>query len=172
MKTLSKALIVIGMAMAAVLPKAGAIPGVLEEKEKQNLLYLREEEKLARDLYTDFYEKWGLRPFGNILEAEKRHMEAIKFHLDAYGLKDPIQTNVPGKFSNPSIQKNFDELLAKGLRSEQDAIEAGVTVEEASIKELQTAINESDEPALNQTYLNLLNASKNHLRAFQRWLGR
>jgi len=38
----------------------------LNQKEKDAILYMREEEKLARDVYNAMYEKWEVNPFGNI----------------------------------------------------------------------------------------------------------
>ncbi|MEA1940422.1 MAG: DUF2202 domain-containing protein, partial [Candidatus Caldatribacteriota bacterium] len=62
----------------------------LDETEKEGLLLMREEEKLARDVYLNLYEKWNLKTFYNIAQSEKTHMEAIKTLLDRYDIKDPV----------------------------------------------------------------------------------
>ncbi len=39
---------------------------VLNDKETQSLLTMREEEKLAHDVYITLYNKWGVNIFTNI----------------------------------------------------------------------------------------------------------
>ncbi|MDD4887687.1 MAG: DUF2202 domain-containing protein, partial [Thiomonas sp.] len=45
-------------------------PGALTAEERADLLLMREEEKIARDVYLRLYEQWGIRPFDNIAGAE------------------------------------------------------------------------------------------------------
>lgn len=49
---------------------------------------MREEEKLARDVYLTFGEKWGLTLFTNIAKSEQTHTDAVKTLLDRYEIKD------------------------------------------------------------------------------------
>ena len=49
----------------------------LSSEEMDDLLYMREEEKLARDVYIKLYEKWGASIFDNISNAERRHMDTM-----------------------------------------------------------------------------------------------
>ena len=53
----------------------------LDSTEAAGLAYLREEEKLAHDVYATLNSKWGLRVFGNISQSEDRHFSAIKLLL-------------------------------------------------------------------------------------------
>mgnify|MGYP003589105545 CR=1 FL=1 len=55
-------------AALAEIPKAS-----LSDAEKKGLLLMREEEKLARDLYLALYDKWGTRAFSNIAQSEQHH---------------------------------------------------------------------------------------------------
>lgn len=43
-----------------------------------DLLYMREEEKLARDVYITLYEKWGIPVFNNISNRESDHNDLIQ----------------------------------------------------------------------------------------------
>ncbi len=45
----------------------------ISEAEAEGILLMREEEKLARDVYLTLYDKWGLRTFTNIAGAESTH---------------------------------------------------------------------------------------------------
>ena len=73
--------------------------------EEQWLLYLREEEKLARDVYLALYDKWGITEFSTIADSEVRHMASVKNLLDRIGLEDPVGDDVPGMFVNEELQR-------------------------------------------------------------------
>lgn len=47
----------------------------LDQQEKDAILYMREEEKLARDVYEFLYAKWNVNTFGNIRRSEQTHMD-------------------------------------------------------------------------------------------------
>jgi hypothetical protein len=38
---------------------------------------MKNEEKLAHDLYVTLYKKWGSLPFSNISSAEERNLNAV-----------------------------------------------------------------------------------------------
>jgi hypothetical protein len=54
----------------------------LSEEEFSALLYMREEEKLARDVYLTLGAHWSLPIFQNIGQSEQAHMDAVKVLLD------------------------------------------------------------------------------------------
>ena len=60
----------------------------LDETEIHHLEFIREEEKLAHDVYTVLYEQWGMQIFDNIAESEQRHTDAMGRLLAYYGLED------------------------------------------------------------------------------------
>ncbi|MBZ4417246.1 DUF2202 domain-containing protein [Myxococcus sp. RHSTA-1-4] len=146
--------------------------GALTQDERQGLLYIREEEKLARDVYTTLLERWGHRTFANIRESEQTHMDAVKSLLDAYGLPDPVEGRGHGEFSDPSLQKLYDELIARGTTSLQAALEVGAGIEELDIVDLRARMAQTPRGDIQRVYGNLMAASGNHLRAFTRALGR
>jgi hypothetical protein len=149
-------------------PSAGA----LTQEEQEGLLYMREEEKLAHDVYATLYERWGHQTFANIIESERRHMESMKGLLDAYGLPDPAEGRGLGEFSDPSLQKLYDELTARGATSLQAALEVGAGIEELDIVDLRERMAQTGRGDLQLVYGNLRDASANHLRAFTRALAR
>jgi len=147
--------------------------GELSEEEIEGLLLMREEEKLARDVYTALYDKWNLRTFESIGQgSETTHMDAMKTLLDRYGLEDPVGEDVPGVFQNEELQKAYDELVEKGSKSIEDAILVGAYIEDLDIYDLQRLIEETDNDDIKIVYQNLLKGSRNHLRAFDRQLQR
>jgi len=149
--------------------KAGEFPKQdVSQSEEKELLYMREEEKMAHDVYSMMFDKWGLRPFSNIMGAEERHMAAIKSMIDKYALTDPVKDIKTGIFTNADIRKLYNGLLEQGNKSELDALKAGAEIEEVDIKDLLQGIKDTDNNDIKFVYNNLLNASGNHLRAFMR----
>lgn len=140
--------------------------------EKDELVYMREEEKMAHDFYSLMFDKWGLRPFGNIREAETRHMQAVKSMLDKYSIKDPVTSMEYGSFTSDKIRNLYDIFVRQGNISAKDALLAGAEIEEVDILDLMKGIKETDNDDIKFVYENLKNASGNHLRAFVRNLGR
>ena len=138
----------------------------LSATEQEELLYMREEEKLARDVYLVLYEKWGVDEFSNIAASESRHMESVKKLLDRYGLTDPVGADTPGVFTDPDLQKLYDGLVAQGGLSVAEAYKVGVAIEEVDIVDLQELIAASTHRDITRVAQNLLRGSQRHLAAF------
>jgi len=143
----------------------------LSEEEIHGILFMREEEKLARDVYLYLYEIHPLRPFLNISKSEQAHMDAIKYLIETYELVDPVGDNPPGVFQNEKLQDLYDELIEKGSKSREEALKVGALIEEVDIIDLQRELEEiaEDEDVI-RVFTNLCSASENHLRAFVRVL--
>jgi hypothetical protein len=152
-----------GQGELADLPPAQ--PGELSAAEAEALLYMREEEKLAHDVYVTLYEQWGLNTFQNIASSEQAHTDAVKALLDRYGLDDPASAQV-GVFTNPDLQVLYDQLIARGGQSLAEAIKTGGAIEEIDILDLEERLAQTDNADIQQVFNSLLNGSKNHLRAF------
>lgn len=141
----------------------------LTDTEKQGIQLMREEEKLAHDVYRVLYEKWQLPVFNNISSSEARHIDAVGSLIDYFELKDPI-INEAGKFQNKELSGLYKTLSEKGSRSLIAAMEVGAYIEEIDIKDLQDLIDQTSNETIKMVYANLLRASGNHLRAFTRQL--
>jgi len=133
---------------------------------------MREEEKLARDVYLFLYDKWHSRIFKNISVSEQTHMDAIKTLLDRYGIPDPAANKGPGEFTNSQLQALYDELIQDGSGSLVDALEVGVFIEETDIEDLNAGIASSTHKDIITVFSNLLSGSLNHLSAFNSNLAR
>lgn len=138
----------------------------LSQEETELLLFMREEEKLARDVYITLNEQWNIQVFANISGSEQKHMDTMKFRLDDYGLTDPVTDDSVGAFNNTELQGWYWELVTKGQNSELDALYVGALIEETDIIDLQSAIDASDHADVTRSYQNLMRGSENHLRAF------
>ena len=138
----------------------------LTDAEIEGLLYMREEEKLAHDVYVTLYELWGLQLFNNIAGSELSHTNAVKALLDTYGIDDPAIGAAVGVFTNPALQSLYDELVATGAKSLADALKVGAAIEEIDILDLQQNLTGMANTNIRTVYENLLSGSENHLRAF------
>ena len=148
-------------------PKTSAacdFTATLTDKEIAQLMHMREEEKLARDVYNKFSELYNMQIFINIGASEQRHMDAVLNLIVGYGLTDPIAGKGPGEFTD-AFQSLYDELIAKGT-SLNEALKVGVEIEELDIADLEEAIESTEVETLKKVYNNLLAASKKHQNAF------
>jgi hypothetical protein len=127
---------------------------------------MREEEKLARDVYLTLHDIWGTTVFANIATSEQQHMDAILSLLITYKLPDPTVGKMVGEFVNVELQALYNTLIERGKRSALDALLVGGIIEETDIVDLNAAIATARPSNIDKVYTNLLNGSYNHLRAF------
>jgi len=143
------------------------VTGTLTDDEKYWLTYLREEEKVARDVYISFNDTWNLRIFKNIAASEQKHMDATKALLDRYSIPDPAADTGIGEFTNPDLQQLYDDLIQQGSISKAEALRVGVIIEETDINDLNEAIATAEHNDIETVYSNLLQGSLHHLDAFE-----
>ena len=159
--------VLVGMALSLLIASpAAAASSPLSAAEIAGLQFMREEEKLARDVYLTLYQQYGLAIFNNIAGSEATHMAAIKTLLDRYGIADPAAGQPIGVFTNPQLQALYHQLVAQGSQSQAAALQVGVTIEQVDIRDLQDRIASTTHTDIKSVYNNLLNGSYNHLRAF------
>lgn len=145
---------------------------VISDEIRNGLIHMRVEEKLARDVYITLGEIWGVRIFKNIQRSEQRHMDAIKPLLKFYNIPDPAENDEVGIFSISEFQKLYDELIEKGSKTYQDAIQAGITIEELDIADLENQLALVNQSDIKIVYENLIAASERHLNAFNRHINK
>ena len=137
----------------------------LNAEEVAALDYMREEEKLARDVYLVMFDYWGSDTFAKIAISEQQHMDTMKSKLDKYDLDDPALP-FNGLFTNPDLQEKYDELIEIGANSLIMGLYVGATIEEIDMVDIQHAIDITNHIDVVVAYQNLLEGSKNHLRAY------
>jgi hypothetical protein len=162
------------LAISPLIPhgEAAAAPGTptktLTAVEVHDLLFMREEEKLARDVYLTLFEEWNTTIFANIATSEQRHMDAILGLLNTYRLSDPAAGKQIGQFDDRELQDLYRVLIRRGKRSSLSALKVGGFIEETDIEDLQAAMANARLSNIDNVYANLLNGSYSHLRAFAR----
>ena len=156
-----------GAAYAA--PAATQAVPALTSSEVAALTYMREEEKLARDVYTALAAKWNVPVFRNIARSEQTHMAAVKVLLDRYGIADPAAGRAAGSFANATLQALYDRLVKDGSASLAAAAAVGVQIEKLDIADLATRLSQTAHADVKLVFTRLSQASQSHLRAFQRF---
>ncbi len=127
---------------------------------------MREEEKLARDVYLAMEQTWGDAVFGTIAQAESRHMAALAGLLKQYGVADSIVDDTPGRFPSAKFQQLYDSLVQTGSGSLVDAYKVGLKIEEMDIADLRAVARTTSNRDASLVLENLERGSRNHLRAF------
>lgn len=164
---------------------------VLDANEQEHLVFMREEEKLARDVYITLGTQYpNLKIFGKIDDAEQRHTCAVCDMLKKYGVDDPSTNDNVGVFTGeeygPYFTTKYQELVARGSVSAIDALYVGAYIEEMDMIDIIYCPEEiieqdngidtdtdcgkiyTDNGNIQRLYTSLLEGSENHLRAFVR----
>lgn len=137
----------------------------LSPEAELGLLHMREEEKVARDVYAVFRAQWNAQVF-NITNSEQNHMDTMKAMLDRFGLPDPIIDDTIGVFPTPAFAELYTTLINLGSTSMVDAYKVGALIEELDLIDLRLAVVQVDDPMLMIAYENLMRGTRNHLRSF------
>lgn len=138
----------------------------LSDDERESIIYMREEEKLARDIYRQMFDKYELRPFRNISQAEERHMDLMKDLLTKYSISDPVSSDDEGSFTNSALSDLYKKLKEQGTLSLVEALKTGALIEETDIIDLDKQLTITENADIKETYTYLRQGSENHLRAY------
>lgn len=139
----------------------------LTQAEIDGLTFMREEEKLARDVYLALYDVWGVTIFSTIAGSEVTHMDAVGTLLEKYGITDPASKE-RGVFTNETLQALYDALVADGTQSRAAAFTVGAKIEDLDIRDLENNLAVTNNADVIAVYESLQRGSRNHLRAFNR----
>lgn len=151
--------------IGAAVGLATATPAMSTSLEK-HLVLLREQEKLARDVYSALHAKWGVPVFKDTAAAEGLHMASVKLLLDWYRIDDPVGSNPPGLFINEELQTAYAALVTRGAASLGEAYEVGVIVEKLLIVLLKGLVGDSRPRDVSLVAQTLLASAQNHLANF------
>jgi len=141
------------------------VGSLLSQEEIDDLLFLREEEKLARDVYLFSFEMYGEALFNSISQSEQQHMDQILFLLNVYQLDDPASLE-RGVFTNQALQDLYDGLTEQASISLIDALTVGATIEDVDIKDIEDFESRIENTNILDVYEMLKCGSRDHLRSY------
>jgi hypothetical protein len=139
---------------------------LLTSQEREDLLFMYEEERLARDVYHALAQRWDMPIFANIARSEQTHMDAIANLFTIYGLEIPALS--PGEYAEPEFTQLYQELVESGSQSIEQALAVGAEIERMDIIDLELRMENTTQEQILITYDRLKRGSENHLRAFTR----
>lgn len=138
----------------------------VSNEDTNALLFMLEEEKLARDTYEYLDDLYGINQFSNIKLSEQSHMNAVAKLLDQYNI---AYTILPyGEFKNQEMQDLYDQFVEKGQIDAMNALEVGATIEDLDIVDLDVFIEATSNTSIISVFESLQCGSRNHLRSFVR----
>ena len=138
---------------------------VVTESDIHSLQFMREEEKLARDVYLKLYDEYGITQFANIAKSEQKHTDSVYNLMNLFGVQDTA-LEAPGLFADPLLQDMYDALIDWGMQSRVAAYNVAITIEVVDIADLDHAIEATENPDMIRVFNNLRNGSFKHLAAF------
>ncbi|WP_456421396.1 DUF2202 domain-containing protein [Lutibacter sp.] len=137
----------------------------LSQQEIDDLLFLREEEKLARDVYLFSYDKYAETIFNSISQSEQQHMNSVLTLLNTYGIADPASSE-RGVFTNQALQSLYDDLTSQSDISLLEALKVGATIEDLDLNDIHEDESNTTKEDIINVYEKLSCGSRNHLRSY------
>jgi hypothetical protein len=144
--------------------------GTLTDEQREEVLFMANEEKLAHDVYIALADVYDVPVFERIAWSENKHQTAVDHLMETYEIAGSPLDLEAGVFTNDVIKSLYDQLVAEGSESLQAAYGVGVQIEELDIADLKAAMVGLEEAAPDafHVYSNLLRGSERHLTSFQR----
>lgn len=156
------------MATGVMAAKAVTTTVTLTEEQLDTLVFIYQEEKVARDTYITLGNMYSNQTvFANIQESEQEHIDKAEILCDRYGADTSgINEQRVGEFEVPVLQELYDTLIAQGSQSELSALMVGEYIEITDIDDLEHAEEGMPTDVVN-TYENLKEGSLSHLAGFR-----
>ena len=167
----------------------------LTQQNKNDLAFMGNEERLAYNVYMNLYNYHNnngneIKQLYNISSgSEVKHIETVRDLVNKYNIKPedltvldsaPVassttdQSDLPDdKYGVAHIQTLYNDLMAKGESSVQDALEVGCMIEVTDINDLNPKIQnaiDSGAKDLEDAFSFLRDGSYNHYWAFDKGL--
>lgn len=148
-------------ATSATSPTAEVTDEMLDD-----LIFLRQEEKLARDVYLTLSEFYQVGVFASIAQSEQTHMDTILKMLEKRNVADPVAGMGIGEFQDEHFVELYETLVLRGMQSQEAALGVGVAIEELDIEDITERLANNPPPDVARVYTALRDGSYNHLVAF------
>lgn len=136
----------------------------LTQTDLEALLFMLEEEKLARDTYQFLDDTWSINQFSNIKSSEQKHINLVESLLKEFNIDYTILPY--GEFQNQDLQALYNQFIIKGKINKENALQIGATIEDLDIVDLENNLNATTNASIIEVFENLQCGSRNHLRSF------
>jgi len=150
--------------------KDDAVIVPVNDQEKSDLIFLREEEKLAHDVYIYAFRKYNNSTFSNIANSEQSHTNSVLNLLTQRNISDPAANLKEGEFLNQDLQGIYNSLVATVDSSENHALIVGATIEDLDLNDIHHFYANTTNSEILLVYDRLTCGSRNHMRSFTKQL--
>lgn len=138
-------------------------------RERSDLRFIREQEKLTRDVHLSLYERWRHRAFRKAAFRERSHINWTLVLLQKYGLGDPAANLGVGVFTRADLQELYHDLTQLGAHSFGSGLTVAAALEEMNIYTFRMrALRRTQNQDMRTLYQNLMRGARNNLRVFHR----
>ena len=136
---------------------------LLNEKEITTITQLIGKEKIAKDVYENFYQQYKNNLFGNIAKRKQKHIDIWKNIL----AKQNISVDENDAVAETENLKN--QFISEGI-DEISALRTALKIEELNLNDIYTVRRNSSKSAIREAANGVECGTKNHLFVFYRAL--
>lgn len=144
-------------------PKSLRNANLLNEKEITTITQLIGKEKIAKDVYENFYQQYKNNLFGNIAKRKQKHIDIWKNIL----AKQNISVDENDAVAETENLK--DQFISEGI-DEISALKTALKIEELNLNDIYTVRRNSIKSAIREAANGVECGTKNHLFVFYRAL--
>lgn len=144
-------------------PKTVRNANLLNEKEITAITQLIGKEKIAKDVYENFYQQYKNNLFGNIAKRKQKHIDIWKNIL----AKQNISVDENDAVAETENLKN--QFISEGI-DEISALKTALKIEELNLNDIYTVRRNSSKSAIREAANGVECGTKNHLFVFYRAL--
>ena len=144
-------------------PKSVRNANLLNEKEITAITQLIGKEKIAKDIYGNFYQQYKNNLFGNIAKRKQKHIDIWKNIL----AKQNISVDENDAVAETENLKN--QFISEGI-DEISALKTALKIEELNLNDIYTVRRNSSKSAVREAANGVECGIKNHLFVFYRAL--
>ncbi len=158
---------------AQVSELSASLEASLAQEIKEGLLFMYQEEKVARDVYNVLGQKYPTaKTFANIQLSEQKHIDAVESLCIKYGVDiSNVNETAVGEFILPELQALYNTLIQQGNISLTEAYKIGQAIEIKDIEDIDVRLSATNLPSdIRTVYESLRAGSENHLAAFNKQL--
>ena len=144
-------------------PKSLRNANLLNEKEITTITQHIGKEKIAKDVYENFYQQYKNNLFGNIAKRKQKHIDIWKNIL----AKQNISVDENDAVAETENLKN--QFISEGI-DEISALKTALKIEELNLNDIYTVRRNSSKSAIREAANGVECGTKNHLFVFYRAL--
>jgi hypothetical protein len=144
--------------------------GKITPKQKENLIYLYEKEKMIRDSLLILSKKYKYKFMPYIATLTQQHLYILEEFFKKYDIPIPQDMLEVGRFDNKQIQEEYKQLLTQAIKDKKIAAKLSVKFMNDLVKNYKKIIFEGVPRDIKRMLLKLNAFNKKVLYRFKKGL--